>query len=67
MTRFEAVTAIAAPPQRVFDVSLEVEIHLESMARSGERVIGGVRSGRMRLGDTVTAATAPSAAARRAV
>jgi ligand-binding SRPBCC domain-containing protein len=54
MTRFEAITAIAAPPQRVFDVSLEIETHMASMARSGERVIGGVSSGRMKLGDTVT-------------
>jgi ligand-binding SRPBCC domain-containing protein len=54
MTRFEAITAIAAPPQRVFDVSLEIETHMASMAGSGERVIGGVSSGRLKLGDTVT-------------
>jgi len=54
MTRFELCTGIAASPQCAFDVSLEVEIHLESMSGSGERVVGGVRSGRMRLGDTVT-------------
>ncbi|WP_431877791.1 SRPBCC family protein [Amycolatopsis sacchari] len=54
MERFEATTAIAAPPRRVFDVSLEVEIHLTSMAGSGERAIAGVTSGRMKLGDTVT-------------
>ncbi|GAB3437415.1 SRPBCC family protein [Flindersiella endophytica] len=54
MTRFEAVTAIAAPPQRVFDVSLEIETHMASMADSGEQAIGGVTSGRMKLGDTVT-------------
>jgi ligand-binding SRPBCC domain-containing protein len=33
---------------------LEVEVHTASMAGSGERVIGGVTSGRMKLGDTVT-------------
>ncbi|MFC7614400.1 hypothetical protein ACFQV2_13595 [Actinokineospora soli] len=54
MTRFEVITGIAAPPQRVFDVSLEVELHTASMADSGERAIGGVTSGRMELGDTVT-------------
>ncbi|MGV9295723.1 SRPBCC family protein [Amycolatopsis sp. NPDC003676] len=54
MTRFEVCTAIAAPPQCAFEVSLEIEIHLESRSGSGERVVGGVRSGRMRLGDTVT-------------
>ncbi|OXM63597.1 SRPBCC family protein [Amycolatopsis vastitatis] len=54
MTRFEVTTGIAALPRRVFDLSLEVEVHTASMAGSGERVIGGVTSGRMRLGDTVT-------------
>ncbi len=53
MTRFEVVTAVAAPPRRVFDLSLEVEVHTASMARSGEQVIGGA-GGRMKLGDTVT-------------
>lgn len=54
MTRFEVITAIAAPPQRVFDVSLAVDVHTASMADSGERAIDGVTSGRMKLGDTVT-------------
>lgn len=54
MGRFEVTTGIAAPPRRVFDLSLEVEVHTASMAGSGERVIGGVSSGRMKLGDTVT-------------
>ncbi|KAA2252810.1 SRPBCC family protein [Solihabitans fulvus] len=54
MTRFETTTGIAAPPQRVFDLSLEVEVHTASMAGSGERAIGGVTSGQMKLGDTVT-------------
>lgn len=54
MPRFEVVTAVAAAPQRVFDVSLDVGVHTASMAESGERVIGGVTSGRLKLGDTVT-------------
>ncbi|MEV8440925.1 SRPBCC family protein [Actinosynnema sp. NPDC051121] len=54
MTRFEVVTAVAAPPERVFDVSLDVEVHTGSMAASGERAVGGVTSGRLRAGDTVT-------------
>ncbi|MDT7790234.1 MAG: hypothetical protein QOF58_8653 [Pseudonocardiales bacterium] len=54
MTRFEVITEIAAPPRRVFDLSLDVGVHTASMAGSGERIIGGVTSGRMRLGDTVT-------------
>ncbi|MEV4311114.1 SRPBCC family protein [Actinocrispum sp. NPDC049592] len=54
MTRFEITTAIAAPPQRVFDVSLRIEVHTAGMAHSGEQAIGGVTSGQLRLGDTVT-------------
>lgn len=52
--RFEVVTAVAAPPGRVFDVSLDVDVHTTSMAASGERAAAGVTSGRMALGDTVT-------------
>ncbi|MGH4035897.1 SRPBCC family protein [Actinomycetota bacterium Odt1-20B] len=54
MTRFEVVTRIAAPPQLVFDTSLDVDVHTASMAGSGERVVGGVAAGRMALGETVT-------------
>ncbi|MCK2239124.1 MULTISPECIES: SRPBCC family protein [unclassified Crossiella] len=54
MPRFEVSTSIAAPPQRVFDLSLEVEVHTSSMAGSTERAIDGVTSGRLALGDTVT-------------
>ncbi|MGO1052799.1 SRPBCC family protein [Crossiella sp. CA198] len=54
MPRFEVSTSIAAPPQRIFDLSLEVEVHTSSMAGSTERAIDGVTSGRLALGDTVT-------------
>ncbi|MEU3650955.1 SRPBCC family protein [Lentzea sp. NPDC034063] len=54
MTRFEVTTRVAAPPRRVFDLCLDVDVHAASMAGSGERVVAGVTSGRMRLGDTVT-------------
>jgi ligand-binding SRPBCC domain-containing protein len=54
MSRFELVTPIAAPPERVFDLSLQVEIHTASMSGSHERAVGGVTSGRLELGDTVT-------------
>ncbi|MGW5869104.1 SRPBCC family protein [Streptomyces sp. NPDC055239] len=54
MKRFETVTHIAASPATVFDLSLDVDLHTASMADSGERIVGGVRAGRMTLGDTVT-------------
>lgn len=52
--RFELVTTVAAPPRPVFDLSLRVETHTASMARSGERAVAGVTAGRLSLGDTVT-------------
>ncbi|GAA1935709.1 hypothetical protein GCM10009837_71960 [Streptomyces durmitorensis] len=54
MKCFETVTHIAASPATVFDLSLDVDLHTASMARSGERIVGGIRAGRMALGDTVT-------------
>ncbi|CAI4161843.1 SRPBCC family protein [Streptomyces albidoflavus] len=54
MTRFELETRIAAPVPLVFGLSLDVDAHTASMARSGERAVAGVTSGAMALGDTVT-------------
>jgi hypothetical protein len=47
-------TVIAAPAGDCFHLSLSVDAHTASMSRSGERAIGGVTSGVMKLGDTVT-------------
>ncbi|GAA3001072.1 SRPBCC family protein [Streptosporangium longisporum] len=54
MTDFEIVTHVMAAPEGVFDVSVDVDVHAASMARSSERAVGGVTSGALRLGDTVT-------------
>jgi ligand-binding SRPBCC domain-containing protein len=54
MSRIELETFVAAPPERCFDLSLSVEIHLESTARTGERAVGGTTSGVLGAGDTVT-------------
>ena len=54
MSRIECETLIAAPPQRCFDLSRSVELHLESAAGTGERAIDGVTSGLLDEGDTVT-------------
>lgn len=54
MSCFEVVTPINASPRLVFDLSTDVDVHAASMAGSGERVVGGVTTGRMGLGDTVT-------------
>jgi ligand-binding SRPBCC domain-containing protein len=47
-------TLIAAPPERCFDLSLSVDLHRQSVARTHERPIAGMTSGVMRLGDSVT-------------
>jgi ligand-binding SRPBCC domain-containing protein len=50
----ELVTSVSAPVEAVFDLSLDVDVHRASMAGSHEEIVGGVRSGRMGLGDEVT-------------
>lgn len=47
-------TYIAASPERCFDLSVSVDLHVQSQAHAQERPIAGVMSGQMRLGDTVT-------------
>lgn len=54
VVHFTLVTHISAPVERVFDLSLEVEAHLASMARSRERAIGGRMTGPLALGEHVT-------------
>ncbi len=51
---FESVTEIGAPVATVFDLSLDIDAHLESMAASGERAIRGVTTGTIGLGEEVT-------------
>lgn len=51
---FEHVTTIDAAIEVVFDLSLDIDAHLASMAESGERAIDGVTSGTIGLGETVT-------------
>lgn len=52
MAHIDLITDIAAEPDVCFDVSLDVGVHLA--ASPTERVVGGVREGRMNLGDHVT-------------
>lgn len=47
-------TVIAAPAGDCFNLSLSVDAHAASMRASGEQAIGGVTSGVMTLGDSVT-------------
>ena len=47
-------TAITAPVERCFDLSLSVDLHRHSVAHTHECPVAGVTSGVMKLGDSVT-------------
>ncbi len=53
MSLIQLRTLIAAPPERCFDLSLSVEIHLASTAKTGERVVAGPTAGVLGPGDTI--------------
>ena len=54
MPRIELHTVIHAPVERCYLLSLSIDMHLETMAHTGERVVAGRASGIMREGETVT-------------
>jgi hypothetical protein len=54
LTLIRLETLIAAPPQRCFDLSLSVDLHLASAGTTRERVVSGPASGVLGPGDTVT-------------
>ncbi|PSS44512.1 cyclase [Arthrobacter woluwensis] len=54
MISFSEEIRIAARPEEVFGLSLDVDAHTRSMADSGERAVAGVTTGRMGPGDIVT-------------
>jgi ligand-binding SRPBCC domain-containing protein len=47
-------TLIDAPVQQCFDLARDVEAHIRSTGPSRERAVGGVTSGLLALGDSVT-------------
>lgn len=47
-------TFIAAPPERCFDAARDLDLHVKSMAGTGERAVGGRTSGLIELGEEVT-------------
>ncbi|WP_368860279.1 SRPBCC family protein [Isoptericola croceus] len=53
-TTFEVITECPCPPEALFDASLSIDAHVDSMAASRERAVGGVTQGRISLGETVT-------------
>lgn len=51
---FKLETRIPASVDAVFDLALNIDAHVESMARSGERAIGERRTGLLGLDEEVT-------------
>ena len=47
-------TWIAAPAERCFDAARDLDLHLKSMAHTGERAVGGRTSGLIDMGEEVT-------------
>ncbi|HEX3578207.1 MAG TPA: SRPBCC family protein [Thermoanaerobaculia bacterium] len=54
MTTITIVTTIRATPERCFDASRDLDLHLESMAQTGERAVAGRTSGLIGFGEEVT-------------
>ncbi|WP_402464654.1 SRPBCC family protein [Isoptericola aurantiacus] len=53
-TAFEIVSHHDADVDALFDASLSIDAHVDSMAASHERAVGGVTGGQIGLGETVT-------------
>ncbi|MCB0720973.1 MAG: SRPBCC family protein [Ignavibacteriae bacterium] len=54
MAVFEIVTEIRAPIEHCFDLSRNIDFHVVSTARTGERAVAGRTTGMVELGDTIT-------------
>lgn len=54
MPRIVLETLIDAPPERCFDLSRSVDLHVLSTQQTGERAVGAVTSGLLALGEEVT-------------
>lgn len=53
-TTFMLVTECPTDAATMFDISLDIDAHVDSMSQSHERAIEGVMSGRIGFGQTVT-------------
>jgi ligand-binding SRPBCC domain-containing protein len=54
MPVIELKTIIRALPDDCFDLSLNIDLHMQSMEQTNEKAIGGAISGQIKLGETVT-------------
>jgi ligand-binding SRPBCC domain-containing protein len=51
---FRVETRIGAPPAAVFDAARDIDLHVGSQERAGERAVGGVTSGLIGLDEEVS-------------
>jgi ligand-binding SRPBCC domain-containing protein len=54
LTVIQLETVITAPPQACFDMSRSIDVHMGSMANSGEKAVAGVTSGLIGPSEEVT-------------
>lgn len=54
MTTIHLTTIIEAPIEKVFDLSRNIDVHVQSAASSYEKAIAGIVSGTIGLNETVT-------------
>ena len=54
MATITIVTQIRAAPERCFDASRDLDLHLQSMEETGERAVAGRMSGLIEMGEQVT-------------
>jgi ligand-binding SRPBCC domain-containing protein len=54
MPTIHLTTFIAAPPERVFDLSRSIDLHKKSLAHTREEAIAGTVSGLLELNESVT-------------
>ena len=53
MVEINLCTMIEAPIERCFDLARSIEVHLLGTEQTGERAVGGVRSGLIGMGEVV--------------
>ena len=54
MPTIHLTTFIAAPPERVFDLSRNIDLHKQSMTKHKEQAVAGIRFGLIEKDETVT-------------
>jgi len=54
MTEIIIQTKIHAPIETVFNLSTDIDVHQQSVAKTREIAIAGVTSGKIKMGETVT-------------